>query len=290
MGGMFPLVIFLTALFRSATAAQDPGHDPVTTDVRRPLVVLLDVRAATWRPRGRISFGLVPSLRMKLSAAGLRVVEDPQEPHDARLIVKYREERGKPISVHLSGTEITCDIELHHPERGEIRMTIHETPGYDELVNAPYVEVVEKLQANPYFYFLGDLIQELSGSRRDTTGALIEALRRHVERERNAPPVSPFDTLVSPSETFPDLDRHYAPWAQQNTVEELGRLKDARAIPLLVRMLSHEDRHTRLKAETALREFAVGSVRSTLAEVAQGDADAAVRQAAASALQQFAPQ
>jgi hypothetical protein len=100
-------------------------------------------------------------------------------------------------------------------------------------VNAPYVEVVEKLQANPYFYFLGDIVRGSTREHVDTTGALIQALDRQVDRELHPPPVTPLGTLVSPAETFPDLDVHFAETAQHNTVEELGRLKDPRAIDLL---------------------------------------------------------
>jgi len=89
----------------------------------------LAIHASTWRPRGRTSFGLVPFLKMKLTSAGLAVTEDPESPHDLTLTVDYREERGTPISIRLSGTEITCVMLLDHPQEGRLLYTkIHESP------------------------------------------------------------------------------------------------------------------------------------------------------------------
>jgi hypothetical protein len=69
-------------------------------------VIHLDVQASTWRPSGRISFGIVPTLRTKLMSAGFTVIEDRDHPHGMTLRVEYREERGKPISFNLFGTDI----------------------------------------------------------------------------------------------------------------------------------------------------------------------------------------
>jgi len=248
-------------------------------------VLYLDLDASTWRPRGRISFGIAPTLRLKLASAGLGVTEDPAAPHDATLKVEYREQRGKQISVNLFGTDITCLVRLDNPQdEGTLSLVIHESPSYTDLVNAPYVEVVEKLQANPYFYFLGEIVRERMQTHVDTTGALIRALDRQFDLELHPQPVTPLDTLVSPGETFPDLDVQFSAAAQQNTVEELGRLKDSRAVDLLERLTSHANRLTRLRAVVALGEFDDPSIAPVMTRVAQADSDAAVRDAAANVL------
>jgi hypothetical protein len=248
-------------------------------------VLYLDLDASTWRPRGRISFGIAPAIRLKLASAGLGVTEDPALPHDATLKVEYREKRGKQISVNLFGTDIACTVRLDDPKDEQaLSLVIHESPSYTDLVNAPYVEVVEKLQANPYFYFLGDIVRERLQTRIDSTGALIGALDREFDRQLHPQLATPLDTLVSPGETFPNLDAHFSAAAQQNTVEELGRLKDARAIDLLERLTSHPNRLTRLLAVLALGQFDHPSIASVLTHVAQADSDAAVRDAAAGVL------
>jgi hypothetical protein len=276
--------IGLIAASQSSATAQ-MSNDPESTGIGRELVIYLDAKAGTWRPRGRVSFGIVPSLRMKLTSAGFAVTQDPETPHDLVLKVDYREERGKQISINLFGTEITCVIRLDSPQRGRLLyLKIHETPTYAELVTAPYVEVVEKFQTNPYFYFLGDLVWGLTEGHLDSTGALIRALDRQIDDERRPRAATALDTLESPAETFPDLDLHYASMAQVNTVEELGRLKDARAIGVLEQLLFHPARETRLRAVLALREFDAPTVGLAMKRLVQSESDSDVRDAAVAAL------
>ncbi len=279
--------IGLTAASLSAAGQDTPSH-PTAAEFGRDPVMYLDVQTSTWRPRGRVSFGIIPSLRMKLTSAGFVVTQDPETSHDLTLRVEYREERGQQISLNLFGTEITCVMHLDHPRQGRLLSTkIHESPMYAELVTAPYVEVVEKFQANPYFYFLGDLIRGRVDAHLDTTSALIQALDRHVDRERHPRIATPFDTLESPAETFPDLDLHFAASAQENAVEELGRLKDSRAIDLLKTLMFHSDPRTRLRAVLALGEFDTPALAPAMTRVVRADSDADVRDAAKAVLTRF---
>jgi hypothetical protein len=225
---------------------------------------------------------------MKLTSAGFAVTEDPETPHDLTLTVDYREERGKPISISLSGTEITCVMFLDHPQQGRLLYTkIHEKPRYAELVTAPYVEVVEQFQTNPYFYFVGDLIRGRIDADLDTTGALIQAVDRQFDRERHPRVATPLDTLESPAETFPDLDLHFADSARENAVEELGRLKDPRAIELLKTLMFHSEPRTRLLAVLALGEFDAPFLASAMTRVVRADSDPDVRDAAATVLWRY---
>lgn len=281
------LCIGLTAAPLSVAEADTPSS-PTASGVGQEPVIYLDVQASTWRPRGRVSFGIVPLVKMKLTSAGFTVTRDPESPHDLILRVEYREDRGKPIAFNLYGTEITCHMVLEHPEQGQlISMSIQESPQYAELVTAPYVEVVEQFQANPYFYFLGDLIRGRIDAHLDTTGALIQAVERQFNRDEHPRIATPLDTLESPAETFPDLDLHFSGWARENAIEELGRLKDPRAIDLLERLMFHSDWRIRLRAVLALGEFNAPSIAPAMTRVAQTDSDTGVRQAAATVLARY---
>lgn len=281
--------IGLTAASLSA-ATPHTSDDPSVAGVHREPVIYLDVRASSWRPRGRVSFGIVPSVRMKLTSAGFAVTQDPESPHDLTLVVDYREERGKQLSINLFGTEITCVMLLEHPRQGRLfTIKFHVAPRYAEMVSAPYVEVVDMFQANPYFYFLGDLIRGRIDAHLHPAGALIQAVDRQFAREQQPRNETPLDTLESPAETFPDLDLLFAPAARANAIEELGRLKDPRAIGLLEQLMFHPDRVTRLRAVHALGEFDSPSVAPAMMRVVQADSDAEVRDAAAAALTRFSP-
>jgi HEAT repeat protein len=96
------------------------------------------------------------------------------------------------------------------------------------------------------------------------------------------------DTLESPAETFPDLDLHFAALAQENAIDELGRLKDSRAIDLLKMLMFHSDPRTRLRAVLALGEFNSPSLAPAMTRVVRADSDADVREAAAAVLTRYA--
>ncbi len=284
--------LFSIGLVPSLSAlGQETLRQPIIVVIAPKPLIFLDVQAHTWRPHGRISFGIIPSLKIKLASAGFAVTEAPDDPHDLTLRVEYREERGAPISHNLFGTELTCILLLDHPQQGRLlSTTIHESPAYAGLVTAPYVEVVEKFQTNPYFYFLGDLIRGRIDAGLDTTGGLIQALDRQIDRQRHTRPGTPLDTLESPSETFSDLDLHYAALALENAVEELGRLKDGRALDLLKELMFHPDSRTRLRAVLALGEFDAPSLVPAMARVVLGDSDVGVRNAAKAVLAKLSTQ
>jgi hypothetical protein len=275
------IAVLLCLLSGAPLTAQAEGSDE-TVAAGAP-VVYLDLEATTWRPRGRISFGIPSVLKMKLTSAGFAVTQDPQRMHDLTVRVQYREDRGKPIGVNAYGTDISCLVLFDSPGHGVQSVAIHESPSYTDLVTAPYVEVVQKLETNPYFYFIGDIVRGWHNGI-DTTGGLIEALTRQFDEERHRPPPTPLDTLISPAETFPDLDAHFAPSAQENAVDELGRLGDARAIEVLKKMMFGADRNMRLHAVMALGQFDAPSVTPVLTSVAQADSDRTVRDAASRVL------
>jgi hypothetical protein len=146
---------------------------------------------------------------------------------------------------------------------------------------------VEQFQTNPYFYFIGDLIRRRIDTDLDTTGALIHAVALQFDRERHPRIPTPLDTLESPAETFPDLDLHFAALARENAVEELGRLKDPRAIELLKKLMFYSDSRTRLGAVLALGEYDAPSLAPAITRVVRADSDPNVRNAAATVLARY---
>ena len=79
-------------------------------------------------------------------------------------------------------------------------------------------------------------------------------------------------------------DCRVAPSAQENAVDELGRLRDARASELLERLTLHADRNARLHAVLAMGQFEAPSILPALTRVVDTDSDNRVREAAAGVL------
>lgn len=246
-------------------------------------VIYLNIEATTYRTRGRVSFGIAATLKSKLAAYGYAVTLQDDSPHDLTLAIRYRETRGQQITLDLYGTDIACAVTLSDPSEDRLlNLAMRESPDYAGMMTAPYIEVVDKLQANPYFYFLPDLIHARTEFRLDATAGLITALERVLYSKK--PVASPWDTLVSPAETFSDLDDHFSSAAARRTIQKLGWLQDHRATDLLLKLTSHPNHVVRLEAVRALEGFSVPAVAAVIARVAEQDTHVTVREAAKAVL------
>ena len=246
--------------------------------------IYMDIAFSTWMPRGKSLADVAPSLRTSLASAGFTVVRNPTDPHELTLKVDYREGQGKQYKFDMYGTDITCVIQLEHPEFGSLlNMTIRESSANPESGTPPYLETLQRFQTNPYFYFLGDIIKGFVVSRRDTTGSLIESLQRlQVKEEPKI--VSPIDELPSAASTLPTFETLYAGLAREKTIQELGRLQDPRAVPVLIALLEHSDPSVRLASVRALESIREAKSRPALERLAKQDLDHDVRAAAKAAI------
>jgi hypothetical protein len=245
--------LLVLGLHLSAAGAERTGQAEASqSSLSQSKTIYIDAALSSWRSRGRVSFALVPSIRSKLMAAGFSAVTEPGEPHDLVLKVEYREERGSLIRFDLYGTVILCNIRLQAPQGGSmLDLTIQEMPPDEPSVTAPYTDVVHKLETNPYYYFLGEIVRERVQADSDLTGALLAAFVRLTEREQPiyasnaAPPPNMGDTLPTPEEL-------YVREVRASTMKELARLNDARAIPVLTKLLHHPEWQVRRNAVNAL--------------------------------------
>lgn len=278
----FPSFVALACFVSGATVAMAAG--PTLTDeevqlLSRAKTIYVDVVASTWMPRGRTLSDIAPSLRTKLALAGFSVTRDRADPHELTLKVRYREEQGRQYRFDTYGTDITCVVQLEHADLGPLLdLTIQESSTYPETGTPPYLEALEKFVTNPYFYLLGDLVKGRVMSRRDTVGSLVEGLRRLTDHEPGkSDPLKGEYLMVSDEVMFFTA-------ARENVIQELGRLKDPRAVSILTRLLKHTDRRVRLFSVRALRSIAAVEARPAIERVARQDKDREVRQAAAAAL------
>jgi hypothetical protein len=275
------LLIGLHLPERAARAEQTPAK----IGDQNP-AIRIETSMWSWRARGRVSFALEPVIRRKLTDAGLQVVPAGEGTEALRLIVDYREERGRQVSLDIYGTEVTCRLSLEHPQRGRLlSLTMTESPGYGTLSTLPYVDVIQRLETNPYFFFLAEIVRgSISGM--DAAGSLVQGLAERAAQDAGR--VSSSDPEAAT--TLPSFEPQYQTRAMERAVEELARLNDTRARPLLVRLLSHSDWRLRLRAVLALDSLETGDVRGAgevggevmvaLQEVARHDRHADVREAA----------
>jgi hypothetical protein len=194
------------------------------------------------------------------------------------LHVVYREEQGRQSRIDLYGTEIVCRMTLDHATQGHLfDLLIRESSTYQDLDTGPYVEVLHSLETNPYFYFFGDLVKGRVSDGLDTTGALVQGLQRFVSHE-------PVEAPPNPADTLPDATILYARQARDRAIQELARLGDSRALPVLTKLLWHRNAQVRLSSVQALGHIRSPQARPAIELVARQDADRDVREAAAAVL------
>lgn len=265
-----------------AFSEAEPTSPAMSADIVEGNRVYIDLSFSTWHPRGRSMSQIAPSLRVKLAAAGFAVVPDQSHSHDLTLHVNYREERGKQYRFDIYGTKLTCAF-LLQPLSGEtlLDLTIREESSDYDFGTAPYLEALEKFDTNPYFYFLGEIVKGRVSAKTDQTEVLIQGLSIMVQADprRDAPLPTGGDYSMTQSETV------YMLLARENTIRELGRLKDARAVPVLTRLLTHASPPVRLTTIEALRGMQwPDETRSNLERLAAHDPDRDVQRAAIQAL------
>jgi hypothetical protein len=268
----------------SASAGERTLTDAEYELLRHAKTVYVDVAFTTWMPRGKTLADVAPSLRTSLASAGFTVVRNSTDSRDLTLKVDYREERGKQYKFDMYGTDITCLIRLEHPELGSLLdMTIRESSANPESGTPPYLETLERFQTNPYFYFLGQFARASITSRLDRTGVLLQSLQQLMDNEYRRSDLHAPDLgdgmleMVHGETLYPQLVR-------ENTIRELGRLKDPQAVPLLTTLLGHGNRQVRLLSVRALGAIQADEARPAIERVAQQDGDREVRQAAAAVL------
>jgi hypothetical protein len=275
-------ILALALLALAAVAPCDERARAADASLESANTVRLTVAASSWRTRGRVSFPVEATLRRKMAAAGFTVVSDPAAPAALTVRVDYRETPGREIAVGSSGvgTDIVCAIAVEHPRDGTLaEVRIAESSAYAGLITAPYVDAILSLETNPYFYYWGDVLRGIAMARIDPGAALIGALDR---QQLAAQPVA--EAPPNPADTLPAPEILHARKAEERAIDELGRLRDRRAVPLLAALARHPDAGLRLHAITALGALTHTDSRPVLEERAAGDPDAEVRNAAKVAL------
>ena len=264
-----------------AMSAQSPS-----ADCPRPEIIRVETTTSTWRARQRVSFPLNAAIRLRLLAAGLQVnMGASGDTSEAVLRVDYREERGKQVTLDIYGTEITTQLVLDHPQHGRLMaLTIKEAPSYGDLSTLPYVDVIQQLETNPYFYFLGYIVRgALNG--RDPAASLLFALDQHAAHRTTHVPGP--ETSAEASQTLPSFEPQYEQEAVAKAIQELATRKQPGAGNVFMKLLADQDWHVRVDAIHALERVQAVEAARALAHLATNDPAGEVRQAAQHTLRQF---
>ncbi len=209
----------ITVFFTGAGRANDeaPTEHARSEEDRKVLrqiqTILLTGTVQTWLdvPAPPYNVGIV--LKLKLEDAGFQVVFDPNQPHDANLRIHYEEIPSGTFQVLEQGTSIRYEMQLVHERLGEIFSRRFIAEPNEIPVGSLYWDTVSNLEEDPYYCFIGDLIQGQIQHGQKAQEILLEVLLRpftHPERSNAAGARGAAQGAVKQS-------------ARLNLIQELGR-------------------------------------------------------------------
>jgi hypothetical protein len=234
----------ILALLSAPTHSATPAGPSVT--------VLLAGTATTWLDLAEPPYKVGITVKTKLERAGFRVVMDRALPHDYVLVLAYQETQGRQYARLEYGTNIRCEMTLWRPGAGapEQMWTHQVTTGtsWPTPVGSLYWEAVQNLEENPYYYFVGDLLQGLITAREDE-GAIFS---RVLQQKKLGSATYESGGFQATGHVVANAE------ARLNAIRELGRLKDRRALPTLWDLAGARDESDTAQRDTAIR--AIGEI------------------------------
>ncbi len=218
------------------------------------LSVYVDIDASTWKTRGRIFYDVEGSLLRKLATAGFSIVRNKQEPHVFTLSVRYSEEQGVPYAVTKYGTVLKANFSLHQDSPNALwQLHISEFSENSVTGTPPYLDVLQKFDTNPYYFFIGGLLRIFLEQELNAEQALLVLMQQvAIERSSSTRGSKQADRFQEADHSMNSSRDLYLPTAMLRSIEELVRRQDRRAIPVLTRLLDYPHKEVRAGASKAL--------------------------------------
>lgn len=171
---------FFTGILR---ANDEPLTEPSRSQEDRKVLqqiqtILLTGTVQTWldMPAPPYNVGIV--LKLKLEDAGFHVVLDPNQPHDANLRIQYEEIPSGQFQVLEQGTAVRYGMQLVHEGLGQIFSRQFDAEPNEIPVGSLYWDTINNLEEDPYYCFVGDLIQGHIHQGQKEQDVLLEVLLR----------------------------------------------------------------------------------------------------------------
>ncbi len=246
--------------------------------------IQVNVQASTWKTRGRLLYDIEGSILKKLSLAGFQTIHDTKKSHQYQLVVQYDEERGAQYGVELWGTTIHATFFLRGAGMGKpISWEIHETSTNMVSGPAPYLDALLKFETHPYYFFLGAMLEKMTGGVASQSDALRQAVTEFVSLVYPTIDASiPQDGVRIEDHFMDNSGRVYQEVALQRALDELvhQEISDDLLLPIAERLLESTDPHSRVCAVNILGRMENPAILEKIRKLAKDDPHHAVRQAA----------
>lgn len=236
-------------------AVQPAGGEPPPSSAASQAVqtILLAGQAKTWLDLPEPPYNAAVTVKSKLERAGFRVTFDQAQPHHHVLVMTYIESQGREYGKLDHGTNISLEFTLWGIASGKPQKlwtrTIESSTSWPIPVGSHYWDAVQNLEENPYYYYVGELIQGLTTTREDENAVFARVLRQ-----------KKLGGATYESGGFQSAGYVVAnAGARLNAIRELGRLKDRRALSTLWELVE-QVRRSDEPVDTAERNAALAAI------------------------------
>lgn len=266
----------------NVTYLTDPA---VFSTLRTANTIYVDVQATSWKPRGRLLWDAPADIRTKLIAVGFEIVREKTQPHTLTLTGSYEETRGRQFGINRYGTVLTGTFRIEHHEKGPLfEITLQEKASLTPSGTLPYLDSLHNFLTNPYYHFLGEIVDGQIHRNQDAHRVFLKELRAKVAREA-VPEVSEnSDWLPEGIHSMQQAHTLYEPVAARRTIGEFVQADDDRIVGILPDLLNHPDVYVKVRSVQAFGDFAVTEALPLLRDLEENAKEVEVRHAASATI------
>ena len=260
--------------------------DPAAfSTLRTANTIYVDVQATSWKPRGRLLWDAPADIRAKLIAVGFEIVREKTQPHALTLTGSYEETRGRQFGINRYGTVLTGTFRIEHHEKGPLlEITIQERAELTPSGTLPYLDSLHNFLTNPYYHFLGEIVDGQIHRNQDAHRVFLKELRAKVAHEAVPEASENSDWLPEGIHSMQQAHTLYEPVAARRTIEEFVRANDDRIVGILPDLSNHPDVYVKVRSIEAFGDFSVTEALPLLRDLQENAKEVEVRHAASATI------
>ena len=257
----------------------------VFSTLRTANTIYVDVQASTWKTRGRLLWDAPADIRTKLIAVGFEIVREKNQPHALTLTGSYEETRGRQFGINRYGTVLTGTFRIEHHEKGPLfEITIQEKAMLTPSGTLPYLDSLHNFLTNPYYHFLGEIVDGQIHRNQDAHRVFLKELRAKVAHEALPKVSDNSDWLPEGIHSMQQAHTLYEPVAARRTIEEFVQADDDRLVGILPDLLNHPDVYVKVRSVEAFGDFRVTEALPLLRNLEKNAKEVEVRNAASATI------
>lgn len=260
--------------------------DPaVFSTLRTANTIYVDVQASTWKTRGRLLWDAPADIRTKLIAVGFEIVREKNQPHALTLTGSYEETRGRQFGINRYGTVLSGTFRIEHHEKGQLfEITIQEKATLTPSGTLPYLDSLHNFLTNPYYHYLGEIIDGQVHRSQDAHRVFLKELRAKVVREAGPRVSDNPDWIPEGIHSMQQAHTLYEPVAARRAIGEFVKADDDGIVGILPDLLNHPDVYVKVRSVEAFGDFGVTDALPLLRDLEKSAKEVEVRNAASATI------